>query len=989
MQKRHVRRRPAKPLTDNVTGVKGTLKRFFLSFTPAHFRTYWISRAGLIRLAKLAGAGAVFVFLVFLWYAKDLPTPGKIRSRITAQTTKFYDASGNHLLYELSGDQNRSPITFDQIPAVVKQSTIAIEDKDFYNHGSFSVWGYLRAGILDLMHRNTAQGGSTITQQYVKNALLDPTDHSFGRKIKELFLSMEIGQFYSKNDILTLYLNEIPYGNRSYGIESACKAYFPQDIDKTDPDQHCAKNLNLGQAALLAAVLNGPTYFSPYGAHQDDLIDRQHIVLDLMVQQKYVTQEQADAAKWKLADLSDTKMISQTQNLYANLNPNVAHFVLYAQEVLEKKYGNATVTEGGLKVYTTMDYDKQVAAYNAIQANRTAIKNHKGSNSAMVVTDPKSGHILSMVGSADFNDTSIDGQFNVATAKRQPGSSFKPIVYSTLFNSNKDNSCTKDRSCPTYGPGTVLYDVPTEFGTTDQPYHPKNFGNKNYGIMTVRRALAGSLNVPAVKSILMAGIGNSLDTARTLGITTLGSASQYGPSLVLGTGEVQPIEMANAYESFANGGQHYDQTAILKVWDQKGNVMEDNTKPGKPRQALDPQVAYLMADVLADQKAKEYAFTDDLEIKNYCANNNASNCVHYGVKTGTTEHYNDAWTVGFTPDMVAAVWVGNNNNAAMDSAAADIAAPVWRTFMNTVVNGKPNDAFVKPAGIKVVTLDRSTGRLPGTGSKDTVSDIFPSWYVPMSAAQGKSADVDKVSGKLATQCTPPLAKDTAYSSAILPEITKQQNAYQYQQWLAALQKAYPAQTSAGGDLPTSYDDVHNCSDTPPTAQLIGANGNGQDFNVKVTAGQSQSGFTPNKLEIYWDDQIISTQQIDSAGTYPVSYTPTASGSHTVKAVVTDTGLYQGTDTQTVLVVNPGGGGGNTFQGLAPLAGSSQPVGSVTFSWSLDPGAGSYTLFVDGSNKGSTSSNARTITIASAGNHSFFVRSDQGNQTASISFKLTP
>jgi penicillin-binding protein 1A len=225
MVKRHVRKRPATPIADSRPGFRAGVKRFFLSFTPRYFKSYWLSKAGLIRVGKLAGAGFVFLLLIFLWYAKDLPTPGKINARVTAQTTKFYDSSGNHLLYELYGDQNRSIIKFDQISAVAKQATIAIEDKDFYSHGSFSIIGYIRAGVLDLMHRNTRQGGSTITQQYVKNALLDPNDHTFGRKIKELILSMEIGQFYSKNDILTLYLNEIPYGNRAYGIESACKTF--------------------------------------------------------------------------------------------------------------------------------------------------------------------------------------------------------------------------------------------------------------------------------------------------------------------------------------------------------------------------------------------------------------------------------------------------------------------------------------------------------------------------------------------------------------------------------------------------------------------------------------------------------------------------------------------------------------------------------------------------------------------------------------------
>lgn len=916
------------------------------------------------------------VFLVFLWYAKDLPTPGKINARVTAQTTKFYDSSEQHLIYEVYGDQNRSIISFDEIPAVAKQATIAIEDKDFYTHGSFSVWGYIRAAYENTRNSNTRQGGSTITQQYVKNALLDPTDHSYGRKIKELMLSVLIGQFYSKNDILALYLNEIPYGNQAYGIESACKTFFPMNIDQQDKDKRCAKNLKLDQSALLAAILNGPSYFSPYGNHPQELIDRQHIVLGLMVDQGYITQAEANGAMWSLADLRNPDKLSQDRNLYANLDPRLAHFVLYAQEKLEQKYGTATVTEGGLKVVTTLDYDKQIAAFDSIQDNMARIKANKGSNSAMVVTDPKTGHILAMVGSHDFNDAE-NGQVNVANSLRQPGSSFKPIVYATLFAKNKDAACAKDRTCSTFGPGTTVYDVPTSFGGTPE-YKPDNFGKKSYGIITMRQALAGSLNVPAVKALAMAGVGDSIRTARALGITTLNDPSQYGLSLVLGTGEVRLVEMANAYESFANGGLHYDQTPILKLYDQKGVVMEDNSKPDKPKQALDSQVAYLMADVLSDNDAKKYVFGNDLTLNNMCGNNNASGCVHAGAKTGTTEHFNDAWTVGFTKDLVAAVWVGNNDNAPMNSAAADIAAPVWKNFMNKMTGGKANEAFTKDVSVKTVTLDKKTGRSKSNGTSTTTTDIFPSWYVPMSPSSGRSAVVDKISGQLATECTPELAKETRYSSAILPEITKTENPTQYSLWLAALNKAG---YSSSADLPTGSDNVHSCSDSKPTANIIGLSGGGPyDFQIEVTAGT----FTPNKLEVYFDDQIISTQVIGGSGTYSVSYSPTVAGAHTIKAVVTDDKLYQSSDSQTVTVTNVGAPFGNE----SPSNGSVQGAGQVTFSWSAESGADSYDLYVDGDKKATTDATSRSIGLG-VGAHTWYVKSNKGTKTSPWSVTLTP
>jgi membrane peptidoglycan carboxypeptidase len=982
MIKRHVRRRPARPFKDN-SPIKGRVKAFFLSFTPRYFKDYWLSRAGAARVGKLVGAGFVFIFLVFLWYAKDLPTPGKINARIQAQTTRFYDRTGNKLIYEVLGDKNRSIVNFDQISQDAKNATIAIEDKDFYKHGSFSVVGYLRAAVVDLTHRGVRQGGSTITQQYVKNALLNPTDRSLGRKIKELILSIEIGQFYSKDTILTLYLNEIPYGNRAYGVESACKAFFPDDIDHADKDQHCAKNLKLDESAVLAAILNGPGYYSPFGSHQPELIERQHLVLDLMVDQKYITKDQAEAAKWKVEDLRDKTKISQEQNLYANLDPKLAYFVLYTQDFLEAKYGAATVTEGGLRVTTTIDLDKQTAAYDAVQNNMNTVTRGGGSNAALVSTDPKSGQILAMIGGHNFNDPN-GGQVNVAARQRQPGSSFKPIVYATLFGKNKDAACAKTRDCPTYGPGTTLYDVPTSFGGNPE-YKPNNFGNKNYGVLTARQALAGSLNVPAVKALAMAGISNSLQTAQSLGITTLNpSPNDYGLSLVLGTGGVELVEMANAYESFANGGQHFDQTPILMLKDQKNNIMEDNSKPKKGKQALDPQVASLMSDVLSDNQAKDFVFHGELALRNNCPNNSASGCVHVGVKTGTTEKFNDAWTMGFTQDVTAGVWVGNNDGSPMGGlAAADIAAPIWKAYMNAIINGKANSAFPKASGIKTVTLDKQTGRSVTSGTKNTTVDIFPSWYTAMSSTGGKNAQVDKVSGKLATDCTPPLARDTVYSSAILPEITKADNPSQFQLWLTALQRA--GYSTSGGDLPTDPDDKHSCDDVKPTVNIVGANGGGPyNFTAQVESGT----FGANKLQVYFDDQIISTQEISGSGSYPVTYSPTQTGSHTFKAVVTDAGLYQATDEQTVNVTNVSGGGGD-FSGLSPSDGANLSSGPITFSWSADPGATIYTLFIDGAIRGTTTGNSRTVSGISNGNHTWSVRSDQGNTTDTLTFKVKP
>jgi hypothetical protein len=340
--------------------------------------------------------------------------------------------------------------------------------------------------------------------------------------------------------------------------------------------------------------------------------------------------------------------------------------------------------------------------------------------------------------------------------------------------------------------------------------------------------------------------------------------------------------------------------------------------------------------------------------------------------------------MGFTPDVVGGVWVGNNDNKPMSAAAADIAAPIWRTYMNAVTGGTANDPFVKPDGIKTVTLDKTTGRSVAQGTKTQTVDIFPSWYTPMSSIGGKTAQIDQVSGKLATECTPDLAKQTAYSSAITPEITKAENPSQYALWLTALQKA--GYSTSGGDLPTDSDNVHHCDDKRPTVQIHGANGGGPyDLNISVTSGT----FAANKLEVYFDDQIISTAKIDGDGSYDISCSTACSspGSHTFKAVVTDAALYQGTDEATVNV--SGNGGGATFKGLLPIDNSSVNNGAVLFSWTSDSGASSYSLYVDNILRGNTSGNSRTVNGLGSGNHNWFVRSDTGDATDPLSFKMKP
>ncbi len=865
---------------------------------PSNIKAYWWSRQGAMMAAKIAGGGFVLLFLIFLFFAKDLPSPSKINSLIGAQTTKFYarDELANPgkgtLLYEVHGDVNRTVIPFDQMPSTIKNATIAIEDKDFYKHGAFSIFGIGRAFTGVITGNRSKGGGSTITQQYVKNALLT-SQYSLTRKIKELILSIEIEQLYKKDDILKLYLNEIPYGHQAYGIQAAAKTYFKKDT----------KDLTLPEAALLAAIPNLPTYYDPYGNHQDALIERQHLILDQMVEQKYITRQEADDAK-KVDVLAEMPKVPAT---YANVT--APYFVKYIEAQLGDKYGSQVVDAGGLKVITTLDPDMQKAAEAAVEKNKANVSKLGGSNAALVAADPKTGEVKAYVGGDDFSES----QVNVADAERQPGSSFKPFVYATLFG-KKDGGTT-------YGPGTTLYDVKTDFGGG---YSPNNYCVCNYGAVSVRTAIGSSLNIPAVKALYLAGVPQSIKTAHDMGITTLNeSPDHYGLSLVLGAGEVKLSDMVNAYGVFATGGTHVDQVTVLKITNSKNDVLEDNTKAQSPKKVLDPQVAYELNSIMSDASARTLTFGANFSPLIIPGRTTA-------VKTGTTENFRDAWTVGYTQSLVAGVWTGNNDGKSMSGSSGAVAAPIWHDFMVAATKSAANEPFARPAGIKDVTIDAITGRAVTDQTKDKRTDVFSSWYQPIPATAAQSAKIDKVSGKLATECTPPLAQDTAYSSSITAEVPPGDSSYP--RWNPPVQAlAEKLGYQAGASLPTEKDDRHSCSDTKPTVKLTVTDGGGKaHVTWTVTNG---SPFIANKLEIKMDDQIVSTK--DLSGSDSDSFDQAASsGSHTFTATVTDNGFYQGTDSKTV-TVTPG-----TFQNVSPTGSASSPV---NFQWGAKIGASSYNL----------------------------------------------
>jgi 1A family penicillin-binding protein len=605
----------------------------------------------------LCGLGVLTVVGIFIYFAKDLPSANSIDAKLIVQSTKIYDRSGEHLLYDVHGEEKRTVIPFNQIPDNVKFATIALEDQGFYTHHGVDPKSILRSALKDVVKGGAAQGGSTITQQFIKQTLLT-SEKTITRKIKELILAIELEQKYSKDEILAMYLNQIPYGSSAYGIEAAAQTFFGKS----------SKDLTLAEAALLASLPNAPTYYSPFGSHLDALAGRKNSALQKMTDQGYITQDQADEAK-------GVNIISEINPKQDNIS--APHFVMYVKEYLEQKYGEQAVEQGGLKVYTTLDWDKQQAAEKAVTDGAAKNVSQNASNAALVAMDPKTGQVLAMVGSKNYFDKSIDGQVNVALANRQPGSSFKPYVYLTAFTKG-------------YTPETLLFDVPTNFSTDDgKEYKPQNYDGKFHGPLQMKNSLAMSLNIPAVKTLYLAGVNDSINLAKGLGIKGLNEPDRYGLSLVLGGGEVTLLDHVDAYGALAAGGIHRDKTVILKIQDKDGSTLEEykNNNPGQ--RVVDEKYVAMLDYIMSTNEFRAPTFGDNNPFK--------FTDRPVAAKTGTTNEFRDGWAMGFTPSIAVGVWAGNNNNTSMKSGADGIvvAAPIWRSFMNQVLSNYAVEQFPK------------------------------------------------------------------------------------------------------------------------------------------------------------------------------------------------------------------------------------------------------------------------------------------------------
>jgi penicillin-binding protein 1C len=629
------------------------------------------------------------------WYFvfRGLPSPKELTTRQQEVSTKIYDRNGI-LLYKIYKNKNRTIIRLNDIPLTVRQATLAAEDAEFYNHLGFSVRGILRAVVKNLK-KGELVGGSTITQQLVKNALLTP-EKTFSRKIKELVLAVEVETVYTKDQILEMYLNEVSYGGTAYGIQEASRVYFGKDVGE----------LSLAEAALLAGLPKAPSRFSPFGAQPELSRERQKEVLNLMVINKYITAEGAEKAAGETPVFAPNKT-----------EIKAPHFVMYIRSLLAERYGEEMVEKGGLEVTTTLDYSIQEMAQEAVSTEVNALSGYRVGNGAALVLAPQTGQILAMVGSKDYFDQKSDGNVNITTALRQPGSSIKVINYAYALGHG-------------YTPASILDDSSVTFSVPGQkPYTPKNYDGRYRGKLPLRSALAESRNIPAVKVLASYGVTKMIELGRSMGITTWTDPSHYGLSLTLGGGEIKLIDLARVYATIANYGKTPTLNPIVRITDYRGRVLEENvclikTADNKTsgvfaaeaksncslQEVLDPRIAYQLIDILKDNTARTPAFgaRSSLVIAGH---------PEVAVKTGTSNDLKDNLTLGFTTKYLVATWVGNNDATAMSHIASGItgAAPIFNRIMTSLLKSEISPEWAIPSGLEKIGVCLYTGTLPCQG----------------------------------------------------------------------------------------------------------------------------------------------------------------------------------------------------------------------------------------------------------------------------------
>lgn len=657
-------------------------------------RRYKHTLAAMAFTISLVGLGIGGYFYVFA----DLPSALDLTKKEQAQTTRIVDRNGE-LLYRIYNDENRTLVPLNRISPYLVQATISIEDRDFYHHEGFSPKGIGRALLANIEGNEVQQGGSTITQQLVKNRLLSP-ERTVRRKVREVVLAVIVEGTYSKNEILEMYFNQVAYGGSTYGAEEAAWRYFNKP----------ASDLTLAESALLAGLPAAPSVYSPFGSNPELAYARQEEVFRRMLEDKVVTQQQVDEARAeKLVFNKDRTDIK------------APHFVMYVRQLLAQQYGEDVLTTGGLEVRTTLDLAVQNQSQKLVSDEMKQLERLRISNGAALVTNPTTGEILAMVGSKDYFDFAHDGQVNVTDRPRQPGSSIKPLMYALALEKGKN-------------PASQILDTPTAFQSAGSPpYVPKNYDGKFHGSVSLRESLASSYNIPAVKTLNEVGLNNFIDFAQQLGISTWKDRSRFGLSLSLGSGEVRMVDLVQAYSAFPNGGHPVKTNPILEVKNQRGEVLYRNqcALDGKDcwqgAPVLSPIAAYQITDILSDNVARAHAFGPSSVL--YIPNQQVA------VKTGTTNSLRDNWTVGYSSDRLVAVWVGNNDNTPMSYVASGItgASPIWNKIMRSLLDDKKPHQFALPPGLVKVAICTRTNTLPCTGCPSVREEVFAAGTQPQKA----------------------------------------------------------------------------------------------------------------------------------------------------------------------------------------------------------------------------------------------------------------
>jgi penicillin-binding protein 1A len=944
---------------------KSRVKRFFYRMHPKRLYAYWFSREGGIMALKLAGIGLVvgFLFLVglFAYFRKDLPNLKDVSGNSIGGSMRYYDRTGQTLLWEDYDAIKRIPVKDDAISQYVKDATIAIEDKDFFKHGGFDTRGIIRAGVNNVFGNGGTQGGSTITQQLVKLTNNWGKDRTYTRKVKELILSVEMERSYSKKEILTGYLNTAPYGNVQAGVEAATRDYFEKS----------AKDLTLPESVFLASIPKSPSDYSPYGAFYDEankqeLIGRMHYILDLMEQQGLITKQQRDDAK-KVDVLAYYK---QPKKKYAGIR--APYFVLTAKEKLEQKYGSANVSRAGWKVITTLDLNLQSIAEQQVQKGLTQIKRQKGDTAAFVAEDVKTGQVVAVVGNAVFDPERDAGTVNFAREKLPPGSSFKPYDYIALMETTTNvgaGSVLYDTSGPLPG-----YDCTIKSGPKANCAH--DYDNRFPGPVSVRYALGGSRNIPAMKAMLTAGVDKTIQTAEKLmdprdGSTpqgykcyqdkdeTLTKEAQCYTSASIGDGAFLKLdEHVHGYGSLSRNGLNISQSYILKIEDAAGKTV-DQWKQDKGEQVIRADSAYIIGDILADPNAS-YLSRKPHRYKNW----------KLSFKTGTTNDSKDGLMMGYSTRYAAGLWVGyHNRQVEMSGFMEDMTQPILQGWMNGAHDNIAPEERIKPAGIQTLPAFIVRNHI-GVGSREPspATDLFPAWFSNKNAST-KAATIDLVSNKLATDCTPPRArKDLTNSDA---------NSFSGDKFVGG----------AGANT-NAKDDIHKCDDIKPSIRLDinPLSGNSFRLTADVTKGTHPLSSDQFKGAVTFtiDGQSVGTVNITDSGTVSVDYNATFSGTKTVTATIVDSVLYDSSDNADLTA---SGGSSSPLTVLTPSSGQDVNASNTTFSWS--GGTGPYSVKLNGTPVASCTNintNSCVLTLPGADNLTFIALVSTSTDSKSVTFK---